>query len=73
MEFRRPTVLQRNYVVVSPGDSLGDVLAAMSSTGSAFALVASHDGNLSATEVRGMITRKDIMDTVAGDMELFGG
>ena len=65
-------VFRRNYVVVSPGDSLWDVVAAMSSTNSAFALVASHKGDLPATEVQGMISRKDIMDTLARSMELFG-
>ena len=65
-------VAQRNYVVVSLGDSLWDVVAAISSTNSAYAMVASHDGNLSATEVQGMIILKDIMDKLAGDRELFG-
>ena len=65
-------VFRHNYVVVSPGDSLWAVVAAMSSANSAFALVASHKGDLSATEVKGMISRKDIMDTLARNMELFG-
>jgi len=65
-------VFRHNYVVVSPGDSLWDVVAAMSSTNCTFALVASHKGDLPATEVKGMISRKDIMDTLARDMELFG-
>lgn len=65
-------VVQRNYVVVSPDDSVWEVVAAMRSTDSAFALVASHDVNLSAARVQGIITRKDIMGTLADDMELFG-
>jgi predicted transcriptional regulator len=65
-------VFRHNYVVVSPGDSLWDVVAAMSSTNCTFALVASHKGDLPATEVKGMISRKDIMDILARDMELFG-
>ena len=65
-------VVQRNYVVVSPGDSVWDVVASMRSADSAFALVASHKGDLSASSMRGIITRKEIMDTLAGDMELFG-
>jgi CIC family chloride channel protein len=65
-------VLQRNFVVVSPGDSVWKVVAAMRSTDSAFALVAADDGDLSASRVQGIITRKDIMDAFAGDMELFG-
>jgi len=65
-------VAQRNYVVVSPDDSVWRVVASMRSTGSAFALVASHDGDLSAKSVQGIITRKSIMDVLADDMELFG-
>jgi CBS domain-containing protein len=65
-------VVQRNYVVVSPEDSVWEVVAAMRSTNSAFALVASRDGDLSASSVQGIITRKDIMDILADDMELFG-
>ena len=65
-------VVQHNYVVVSPDDSVWKVVAAMRSTDSAFALVASHDGDLSASSVQGIITRKGIMDVLADDMELFG-
>jgi CIC family chloride channel protein len=65
-------VAQRNYVVVSPDDSVWKVVASMRSTDSAFALVASHDGDLSAGSVQGIITRKSIMDVLADDMELFG-
>ena len=63
---------QRHFVVVSPQDSVWKVVAAMRSTNSAFALVASRDGDLSASSVQGIITRKDIMDILADDMELFG-
>jgi len=65
-------VVQRNYVVVSPGDSVWQVVAAMRSTDAAFALVASQQEDLSASSVQGIITRKHIMDTLAGDIELFG-
>jgi len=65
-------VAQRNYVVVSPDDSVWKVVASMRSTDSAFALVASCDGDLSATSVQGIITRKSIMDVLADDMDLFG-
>ncbi len=65
-------VAQRNYVVVSPGDSVWQVVAAMRSTDSAFALVAAHEGILSASSVQGIITRKDIVNTLARDMEPFG-
>jgi CBS domain-containing protein len=63
---------QRDFVVVSPHDSVWKVVAAMRSTDSAFALVASRDGDLSAGRVQGIITRKDVMDILADDMELFG-
>jgi CIC family chloride channel protein len=65
-------IAQRNYVVVLPNDSVWKVVAAMRSTDSEFALVASHDGDLSASSVQGIITRKNIMDVLANDMELFG-
>jgi chloride channel protein, CIC family len=73
----RPTavigdVVQDDYVVVSPADSVWNIVAAMRSTGSTFALVASPDGVLSAARVQGIITRKIIMDVLADDMELFG-
>ena len=65
-------VAQRDYMIVLPEDSVWNVVAAMRSTDSAFALVASHDGDRSASAVRGFITRKSIMDVLAEDMELFG-
>jgi CIC family chloride channel protein len=65
-------VAQRNYMVVLPEDSVWNVVAAMRSTNSAFALVASYDGDRSASAVQGFITRKSIMDVLADDMELFG-
>jgi CIC family chloride channel protein len=65
-------VVQSNYVVVTPDNSVWDVVAAMRSTDSAIALVAEQKGNLSAGSVQGIITRKAIMDALAGDMEVFG-
>jgi chloride channel protein, CIC family len=65
-------IVQRNYVAVSADSSVWDVVAAMRSTDSAFALVASHKGDLSAGSVQGIITRKDIMEALASDMEVFG-
>jgi len=35
------------------------------------ALVAAHKADLSAGNVQGIITREDIMDALAGDMEVF--
>jgi CIC family chloride channel protein len=65
-------IAQRNYVVVRPDDSVWKVVAAMRSTDSEVALVASRDGDLSASSVQGIITRKNIMGVLADDMELFG-
>jgi CIC family chloride channel protein len=65
-------IAERHYVVVSPDDSVWKVVASMRSTGSALALVAPHDGDLSAVSVQGIITRKSIMDVLADDMDLFG-
>ncbi len=64
--------VHRNYVIVSPSDSLASVVFIMGTTNSAFALVAPHDGSLLATEVQGVISRKNIMDTLARDIDLFG-
>ncbi len=44
----------------------------MRSTDSAFALVASQEGDLSARSVQGIITRKAVMDALAGAMRVFG-
>jgi CIC family chloride channel protein len=65
-------VAERNYVVVSPDDSVWKVVVAMRSTGAAFALVALHAGDLRAGSVKGIISRKRILDVLADDMELFG-
>jgi predicted transcriptional regulator len=48
-------IAQRNYVVVLPDDSVWKVVAAMRSTGSEFALVGSHDRDLAASSVQGII------------------
>ena len=65
-------VAQRDYVVVSPDDSVWKVVAALRSNDSVVALVAAHDGDLSAKSMQGIITRKSIMDVLADDMDLFG-
>ena len=53
-------------------DSVWDVVAAMHSADSAIALVAPPKTDLSAGSVQGIITRKDIMEALAGDIEVFG-
>ena len=66
-------VVRPNYVVVSPGDSLWAVVAAMQSGNASYALVARHNRTVAAREVMGLISRKKILDTLASDLELFGG
>ena len=63
-----------NYIAVQE-DDLGcrDVLAKMRAGDASVALVESKDGQLTAGLVQGEITRKDILDTLADDMELFSG
>jgi CBS domain containing-hemolysin-like protein len=77
LELTNPTaavgeIVSRNYVLVSPADSVWRVVAQMRSTDSAFALVATHDGDLSAGGMQGIITRKDIINVLADDMDVFG-
>ena len=65
-------VAHGNYAVVSPRASLWGVVDAMRTAGSAYAVVAAHDGDLKADDVQGIISRKDIVDTLSDDIELFG-
>jgi CIC family chloride channel protein len=65
-------VVQRDFVVVAPVDTFSEVVGRMRLGNASFALVASHDGSLLAADVQGVITRKDVIDTLARDMELFG-
>jgi CIC family chloride channel protein len=65
-------VVERNFVFVSPTDSVWTFVAAMRSTDSAFALVSSQEADVSANGVQGVITRKVILDVLANDMEVFG-
>jgi chloride channel protein, CIC family len=63
-----------NYVVVAPEDSLPDVVAAMGSNNAEVALVASRQQpRLAAADVRGVITRRNIVDAFASDLALFRG
>jgi len=63
---------KRNYVLVSPENSVWEVVAAMHSTDSAFALVTSQEKEFSASSVQGIISRRDILNVLANDMEVFG-
>jgi CBS domain-containing protein len=57
--------------VVAPGGSLWDVIAKMSGRDAEIALVSSRDGDLSPEDVQGVITRKQVIDTLAADQDLF--
>ena len=59
------------YVTVPEDASLSEVIAQMRATNASVAVVTSQDGQFTSAEAKGMITRKDILDTVADDMELF--
>jgi CBS domain-containing protein len=65
-------IVEPGYVIVSPDDSVWEVVAAMRAADSALALVAPSESGLSATRVQGVITRKILLDVLAADMELFG-
>jgi CIC family chloride channel protein len=58
------------FTAVQEDDSLWDVLAKMRANDASVALVQSNDGHFT---LQGEITRKDILDTLADDMELFSG
>jgi CBS domain-containing protein len=62
-----------DYITVLEDDSLWDVLAKMRAADASVALVKSKDGPSIGATVQGAITRKDILDTLADDMELFSG
>ncbi len=62
----------QEYVTVPQTMSVWDVVAKMRASGAAVALVSCGDGPVSEANVKGVITRKDILDTFADDMELFG-
>jgi CIC family chloride channel protein len=61
----------KECVTVPEDASLWEVIAQMRAHDASVALVTSKDGQSAATQVQGVITRKDILDTLADDMELF--
>lgn len=61
----------KEYVKVPEDASVWDVIAKMRVHGVSLALVTSEDGRPTATGVRGVITRKNILDAMADDMEPF--
>jgi len=69
----------KGYITV-PGDAtLLDVIAKMRANGASVALVTPvvlvtpEDGHFNVTQVKGVITCKDIMERLGNDMELFAG
>ena len=65
-------IAQSNYAVVAPRDSLWEVIAAMRDRDADVVLVSSRNGHLSAADVQGLITRKQVIDILGSDIELFG-
>ena len=63
---------RETYVTVPGTAPLWDVVAKMRQNDASLALVTSKDGHFTAADVEGMITRKDVLDRFADDMELFG-
>ncbi len=64
--------IQSRYAVVAPRDSTADVIAAMERANACVALVSANGDHPSPSDVKGVITRKEIMDALNRDMELFG-
>jgi hypothetical protein len=60
-------------VAVLAEDSLWEVVTKMRTSDASVALVTEKDGHFIATDVKGIITRKDLIDALAKDMELFNG
>lgn len=60
-------------VTVLSDDSLWDVVTKMRSNNASVALVTEKNGHFIATDVKGIITRKDLIDSLADDLELFNG
>lgn len=62
----------KEYITVPEAMSVWDVVAKMRANNAEVALVTSTGGQGAPDDVKGVITRKDILDTIADDMELFG-
>ena len=62
---------RKDYVMVGPNASLSDVITKMQANNASLALVTSKDGQFDSADVQGVITLKDILETLAEDMELF--
>lgn len=61
-----------NYVLVRPETSLGEIIARMRASGVSEALVTLQGNGFTAADVKGRISRDEIMDALAEEMELFG-
>jgi CIC family chloride channel protein len=66
-----PDGTPKEYVTVLERTPLSKVLATMRASDASVALVRSQNGPFLASDVTGVITHKDLLDTLAEDMELF--
>ena len=70
--------IPQDHVTVSQDASLLEVIAKMRASNASVALVmpatfvATEDGPFDSARIEGVITRRDILDTLADDLELFG-
>ena len=64
---------REGYVFVLPDASLSEIIAKMRESDASVAMVTAMNDHDGAGRVQGMITRKQILDRLAADLELFGG
>jgi CIC family chloride channel protein len=64
-------VTQRNFITVSEQTSLFDVISGMHASGASIALVSSAAGPISAQQVKGVISRRQLADALVEAAELF--
>jgi CIC family chloride channel protein len=61
----------KDYITVATDTPLRVIIARMRARNALVALVTSKPGKLAASDVRGVITRQDVLDMLADDMELY--
>jgi hypothetical protein len=64
---------QKHYVLVRRSATLNEVIAKLRASGAAIAIVAAKDRDLEIGDLQGTITNQDIVDSMADDLDLFGG
>ncbi len=69
--LRLGDIVDRNFIWVSGETSLYDVIAGMHSRNAAVALIVEGSGSVSATNVKGVISRLQLADAVVEAAELF--